>query len=989
MGGKVQKNCERFIIMISAMKTKKDRHRLWYRPTIEPLEERALLSTDTWTGTGGDNLWSNPLNWDTQTVPNPGDDLVFVSSFSPTPPSINDLLPDTTFNSITFANGQPTITYVTELMGNTEPPTYIQVPVTTYPPNEPPLEGNSVNLTGAISSIEPSNIDFDGISLGANLTVSGANISSPFDLNGFTLSGTGNFSGPFIIDGPIQGAAIGAIAITGPITQTGLATLSGVRFAGPVTLTGPAILSNVIIDGPITLGPATLSNASITAPVTLGGPATFSGVNATDGINVNGFDLTLGRSTITGPISGTGSITVVNGFTSLDSNSSEGVSTFTGVLTVNSGATASTGAIDSLNYLGNLNTGPTILNGGSLTLNVATVGAVTVSNGGTLQAKGSSAGSVNVSQGLLIPGPLVWTSDFIGGVNDPGLFKTNSLTLSPGATLQLHIAGTTPGVDYSQVQASGPIDLGGATLELEGGITSSPAGYVILESPESITGTFNGLPDGASIMVGNQTLEIHYLKATPGFPARVVLVNDTRVTYSTLISLPNPFPQTPLLTATVANIGAPPVNGGTTAAQGEVTFMEGHFDGPNFVTSPLGDSVPLVNGVARLIPLLPNVLHNQFTFSAVYTPSDSTFLASSSAPFDQIINPVDMGWRDVTTGDFNGDGKQDIIGRTAAGQWWVGISDGSGSFSNQLWTTWNEAAGWQDVQVGDFNGDGKADIAGRTASGDWWVAISNGSSFTNSFWGHWNPNATWVDVKVGDFNGDGNIDIVGRWLQTGQWCVAQSTGSSFTNSWWGTWNPAATWVDVQVADFDGNGKADLTGRYLQGGSWWTALSKGSSFTTSLWATWNPAATWVDVKAGDFDGDGKADITGRWLEGGYWYTAISNGTSFTTTQWGFWNPNATWVDVQMGDFDGDGKADITGRWLEGGQWWTATSTGSSFNTNLWASWNPNVTWVDSLSADFTGDGKTDLTSRYQQGGQWWTATSSGSDFATSLWTTWPA
>jgi len=330
-----------------------------------------------------------------------------------------------------------------------------------------------------------------------------------------------------------------------------------------------------------------------------------------------------------------------------------------------------------------------------------------------------------------------------------------------------------------------------------------------------------------------------------------------------------------------------------------------------------------------------------------------------------------VNWTDVHTGDFDGDGTADVIGRDpATGQWWVALSTGSG-FRTSMWGAWSPAVTWVDVQVGDFNGDGKADIVGRdSASGNWWVSMSTGSSFTNSLWTTWSTTVHWVDVRVGDFTGDGKADIVGRAKETGQWWVAQSTGSSFTNSLWATWSPAATWVDVNVGDFNGDGKADITGRDLHSGSWWTAISTGSSFTTSLWATWNPAATWVDVQVGDFNGDGKADITGRYLEGGGWWTAISTGSSFTTSLWAVWSTGVTWVDVKVGDFTGDGKADIVGRAKETGQWWVAQSSGSSFTNSLWATWSTGVTWADVQIGDFEGDGTAQITGRALSSGQWW-------------------
>lgn len=43
-------------------------------PCFHPLEPRALLAAIAWDGGGGDSLWSNPLNWSTNTVPTLTDD---------------------------------------------------------------------------------------------------------------------------------------------------------------------------------------------------------------------------------------------------------------------------------------------------------------------------------------------------------------------------------------------------------------------------------------------------------------------------------------------------------------------------------------------------------------------------------------------------------------------------------------------------------------------------------------------------------------------------------------------------------------------------------------------------------------------------------------------------------------------------------------------------------------------------------------------------
>jgi uncharacterized delta-60 repeat protein len=308
-----------------------------------------------------------------------------------------------------------------------------------------------------------------------------------------------------------------------------------------------------------------------------------------------------------------------------------------------------------------------------------------------------------------------------------------------------------------------------------------------------------------------------------------------------------------------------------------------------------------------------------------------------------------VGWKDVQSGDVDGDGVTDLVGRTSNGQWWVSRRSANGTYATSLWAGWNEAANWKDVRVVDVTGDGKADVIGRSSDGGWWVGTSVGTAFATSQWGGWNEAANWRDVQFADVTGDGLADVVGR-ASDGSWWVGRSNGTAFTTTQWGGWNEAAGWRDVRIADVNGDGRADVVGR-TAGGEWWVGTSSGTAFTNSLFAGWNEAANWKDVRVGDFNGDGRADVVGRASDGSWW-VGRSTGTAFTTTQWGGWNEAAGWRDVTVGDFNGDGRMDLAGR-TSGGQWYVGTSTGSAFATTLWANWNEAAGWKDVLAGPFVG------------------------------------
>ncbi len=323
----------------------------------------------------------------------------------------------------------------------------------------------------------------------------------------------------------------------------------------------------------------------------------------------------------------------------------------------------------------------------------------------------------------------------------------------------------------------------------------------------------------------------------------------------------------------------------------------------------------------------------------------------------------------------------DIIGRTAGGQWWVGHITSSG-LENQLFGVWSEAAGWRDVVTGDFDGDGDTDVVGRTSGGTWWIGVNTGSGFTNQVFGSWAEAVGWRDVMVVDINGDRRADIIGR-TSTGQWWAGQSNGSTMVNRYLGSWNEAANWSDIAIGDFDKDGRDDVIGRTASG-QWWLGRITDAGMVNQYLGDWSDTVGWRDVQVGDFNGDGRADVVGR-TSTGQWWLGQSNGAALTNYYIGSWSESAGWRDVALVDFDNDGDLDIIGR-TAAGDWWLGKNIGGVLTNQLVGSWNEDAGWRKVMFADFNGDGRTDVIGRTSFG-QWWLSESDGATMTDRLLGVW--
>ncbi len=314
----------------------------------------------------------------------------------------------------------------------------------------------------------------------------------------------------------------------------------------------------------------------------------------------------------------------------------------------------------------------------------------------------------------------------------------------------------------------------------------------------------------------------------------------------------------------------------------------------------------------------------------------------------------------IATGDFNGDGKLDLVTANYVSNT-VSVFIGNGSGGSVAASTY--ATGGTDptsVAVGDFNGDGKLDIVvANFASNTVGVLLGNGS-------GGFAPAVTYptggtgpCSVAVGDFNGDGKLDIavanetsgtVGVLLGTGNGTFAAvttvSTGGSYPRSLaLGDFNGDGK-LDIAVANENSNTVGVLLGNGAGGFSAATTFSSGGMYPWSL-------------AVGDFNGDGKLDIAVANYSSNTVGVLLGNGSGGFTAATTFSSGGSYPFSVAVGDFNGDGNPDIAvanensgtvgvllGNGSGGFSAATAFSSGGSYPYSL-------------TIGDFNGDGKPDI------------------------------
>jgi hypothetical protein len=148
-----------------------------------------------------------------------------------------------------------------------------------------------------------------------------------------------------------------------------------------------------------------------------------------------------------------------------------------------------------------------------------------------------------------------------------------------------------------------------------------------------------------------------------------------------------------------------------------------------------------------------------------------------------------LDWTIQGTGDFNGDGKRDILWRDTDGTVAIWFMNG-GTIVSQAFPTPTPGVppglDWTIQRVGDFNRDGKSDILFRDTDGTVAIWFMNGGTILNQAFPTPTPGVPpgldWTIQGTGDFNHDGKSDILWRdtdgtvsiWFMDGGTLAAQA-----------------------------------------------------------------------------------------------------------------------------------------------------------------------------------------------------------------------
>ncbi|MBV6342060.1 VCBS repeat-containing protein [Candidatus Magnetobacterium casense] len=248
---------------------------------------------------------------------------------------------------------------------------------------------------------------------------------------------------------------------------------------------------------------------------------------------------------------------------------------------------------------------------------------------------------------------------------------------------------------------------------------------------------------------------------------------------------------------------------------------------------------------------------------------------------DFVVKALPLDWDIVGVGDFNGDGKSDIVLRNSQGDIYMWLMDRT-KISTGGYASRGLPGGWALKATDDFDNDGKADMLWQnTSTGDVYVWLMDGANIKNA--GHiaMNVGAEWELKGVADLDGDKKSDIIWQNTNNGAVFVWLMDITSISKGDYVATGISGNWQLKAVADFNGDGKADMLWQNTSTGDLYLWLMDGTKIGNGGYIKRAVSEAWQIKKVGDYNGDGKADILWQNATSGDVYVYIINGISITS------------------------------------------------------------------------------------------------------------
>ncbi|MFD1372905.1 FG-GAP-like repeat-containing protein [Actinoplanes sichuanensis] len=219
-------------------------------------------------------------------------------------------------------------------------------------------------------------------------------------------------------------------------------------------------------------------------------------------------------------------------------------------------------------------------------------------------------------------------------------------------------------------------------------------------------------------------------------------------------------------------------------------------------------------------------------------------------------------------GDFNGDGNPDLAAINNNRDMLLFPGDGAGRLPSYtpMWATGGAWAGYKAITAGDFNSDGKADVAGINAGNTLLFFPGDGAGKLLGYTAMWPTAGAFANYKAitaGDFNGDGRLDLAGINNNNDMlFFPGNGTGKLTTYAaMWPTGGAFANYKAITSGDFNGDGRFDIAA-INNNNDMLLLPGDGAGKLTSyaaMWPTGGAFANYKGIAAGDFNTDGRLDI----------------------------------------------------------------------------------------------------------------------------------